>query len=309
MEIPSLIGILGPTACGKTALAIELARRIDGEIISADSRQVYRGMDIGTGKDKEEYRSGGAEVICHVIDVVDPDQEYNVYLFRKDFISSAERILERKKRPILCGGTGLYLEAILKNYDFQDIPKNQALADMLSKQSDQELERHLRSIKKLHNKTDLTDRSRMIKAIMIAEYMQGQPEARETINIGKKCLFGIRYERDTVRSRITERLEQRLANGMVEEVEQLMAAGISKERLLSFGLEYRFITQMLIGQITKEEMYERLKIAIHQFSKRQMTWFRGMERRGIEIKWIEGEWEKEQKIEFMQSQLSVENIV
>jgi tRNA dimethylallyltransferase len=293
----NLVTVLGHTAGGKTAFAAHLADRIDGEIISADSRQVYRGMDIGTGKDYDDYLVGGKRVPVHLIDILDAGYEYNLYLFKQDFLRVYTDVVERGKMPLLCGGSGLYIEAVLRNYKLLHVPLNQELRNDLEKKSYEELAAILKLYGPLHNVTDTVNRKRLIRAIEIAIY-QGTETSDSTGEYDLVPLvLGIRFERMVRRRRITERLQHRLKNGMVEEVESLLKEGVPAERMEYYGLEYRFITQYLLQKVTYDEMVDRLNSAIHQFSKRQMTYFRGMERRGIPIHWIEGALEMEDKLE------------
>jgi len=283
-----LITILGPTACGKTKLAAALAGKIDGEIISADSRQVYRKMTIGTGKDLEDYFVGGRRVPYHLIDIADAGEEYNLFRFVADFKIAFSDILSRKKVPVLCGGTGLYIEAVIKNYAVPDVPFNEELRKSLEKKTDEDLKRILESYKSLHNETDTENRRRLLRAIEIAHFSAEKTLEKDGFLTGKQFVFGINMPREIVRQRITERLQHRLNNGMIGEVEDLLQSGISPSRLIRYGLEYKYITQYLLREYSYDEMFRQLNIAIHQFSKRQMTWFRGMERRGITIMWIDG---------------------
>lgn len=292
----NLVTVLGHTAGGKTAFAAHLADRIDGEIISADSRQVYRGMDIGTGKDYDDYLVGKKRVPVHLIDILDAGYEYNLYLFKQDFLRVYTDVAERGRMPLLCGGSGLYIEAVLRNYKLLHVPVNQELRNDLEKKSYEELTAILKLYGPLHNVTDTVNRKRLIRAIEISMY-----QGTETSDSGGYDLvplvLGIRFERVERRRRITGRLHHRLKNGMVEEVETLLKKGVPAERMEYYGLEYRFVTQYLLQKVTYDEMVERLNTAIHQFAKRQMTYFRGMERRGIPIHWIEGALELENKLE------------
>jgi len=291
-----MITILGPTATGKTNFAAHIAAKLKGEIISADSRQVYKGMDIGTGKDYDDYIVDSQPLPYHLIDIVDPGYEYNVYEFRRDFMAAYNDILSREKLPILCGGTGMYIESILKGYSLMNVKFNNELRDKLQSKTDNELVEILNSFKVPHNITDTSDRIRLIRAIEIQEYYKVHPdEALEHEQIDS-TIFGISLERQLVRERITERLHQRLENGMVEEVERLIDEGVSSESLMFYGLEYKFITKYILGEISYDVMVKRLNIAIHQFSKRQMTWFRKMERAGFQINWIDGELPMEEKL-------------
>jgi tRNA dimethylallyltransferase len=282
----SLICILGPTASGKTLFAAHLAHAVDGEIISADSRQVYRGMDIGTGKDYEDYRVGGAVVPFHLIDIVDAGEEYNVFQYQKDFFSVFREISERGLMPILCGGTGMYIESVLKNYQLLQVPLNESLRKELENEATEALSLQLKSYKNPHNTTDSIIRKRIIRAIEIEEYLLRHPESPEIIPEINPVIFGMDIDRELRREKITTRLKQRLKSGMIEETEHLLASGISPEKLEFYGLEYKFLSRFAEGKITYEEMFNSLNIAIHQFAKRQMTWFRKMEREGTIIHWI-----------------------
>lgn len=294
----NLIVILGPTATGKTGLAVRIANELNGEIISADSRQVYRGMDIGTGKDLEEYELAGQKIPYHLIDILNPSEDYSVFHFQQNFYKSYNDIISRNKIPILCGGTGLYIESILLKYDMPAVAPDFDLRNDLAHKSLENLIKQLKSINvKLHNTTDLTSKKRVIRAIEIAKNSPKSNETGQKGEIENSTVLGVNYPREIVRKRITERLHYRLENGMIEEVEELVKSGISFERLDYFGLEYRFIGKFLQRVISRGEMIKKLNIAIHQFSKRQMTFFRRMERRGITINWIEnGDFEKAMEI-------------
>ena len=281
-----LITILGPTACGKTSFAANLAYHLDAEIISADSRQVYRRMDIGTGKDLSEYTVQGKQIPYHLIDIVEPGYKYNVYEYQRDFLTAYEAIRSRGKRIILCGGTGLYLESILRGYRLSTVPQNLALRQALESKSLAELTTILRSYKALHNTTDVDTAQRAIRAIEIEEHYRQHTKAERPFPTLHCLTLGLSIEREARRKRITKRLKQRLSAGMIEEVQALLASGVSPEDLIYYGLEYKYVTQHLQGRISKEELFHVLEIAIHQFAKRQMTWFRGMERRGITIHWF-----------------------
>ena len=298
-----MIVILGPTACGKTALAVHLAEAVKGEIISADSRQVYRGMDIGTGKDLNEYSLNGKDIPYHLIDICNPGEEYNVFRFQKDFLSAYQTILNQAKIPILCGGTGFYIESVLKGYELVEVPVDNELRNELSTKSNEELIEMLSSHRKLHNITDTEDRNRLIRAIEIETHKT--PAERISLPKITGMIFGLKYEREVVRQRITERLKQRLDNGMIEEVQSLLNKGVAEERLLTYGLEYKYITLYLRNQLSYDEMFRLLNIAIHQFAKRQMTWFRKMERSGISIHWIDGKLSMEEKIETIYKAISI----
>jgi tRNA dimethylallyltransferase len=286
----NLIVILGPTASGKTRLASKLAHDLNGEVISADSRQVYRKMNIGTGKDLREFVIDGWEVPYHLIDVEDPQNEFNLFEFHKRFFLIFDDLRKRNVLPVLVGGTGLYLESILCQYDLPEAPVNQNRRDELNGKTMEELRQRLWELKpQLHNRTDLDDRERLIRAIEIElarQDVQKTGMAGQEVNA---AVFGIRWERAELRRRITRRLDERLDQGMVEEVASLHAHGLSWARLESFGLEYRFISQYLQHKITYPEMKEKLNIAIHQFAKRQDTWFRRMERKGVAIHWLPGD--------------------
>lgn len=292
-----LITILGPTASGKTPLAAALASRLDSEIISADSRQVYRGMDLGTGKDLADYTVAGKTIPYHLIDIVDPGYKYNVFEYQRDFLQAYQSVRERGKLPILCGGTGLYLEAVLKGYRLIPVPENPELRDRLSDKSLDELTRILSSYKKLHNSTDVDTVKRAIRAIEIEEYYLTQDVEERSFPTINSLIIGVDIDRELRREKITRRLKQRLDEGMVDEVRQLIAGGVSPDDLIYYGLEYKYLTLYAIGELTFEEMFHQLEIAIHQFAKRQMTWFRGMERRGFTIHWIDASLPMEQKVD------------
>jgi len=283
-----LITILGPTACGKTQLAVALAEKIHGEIISADSRQVYRGMTIGTGKDLDDYMINGHRIPYHLIDIAEAGEEYNLFRFMSDFNKAYDEIVNHEKVPIICGGTGMYIEAVLKNYLVPNVPLNEEFRKTLENKTDAELIRMLESYKSLHNDTDTENRRRLIRALEIAHFSSEKKTSGDTGFIGKSFVFGVQMPREVVRKRITERLYKRLNEGMIDEVQALLKAGVSPDRLIRYGLEYKYITQYLLKENSYDEMVRLLNIAIHQFSKRQMTWFRGMERRGTTITWIDG---------------------
>ena len=281
-----LITILGPTASGKTALAAALAARLDTEIISADSRQLYRGMDIGTGKDLADYVVDGKSIPYHLIDICDPGYKYNVFEYQHDFFRVFTSLRDRGLVPILCGGTGLYIEAVLKGYKLLDVPPNPALRERLREKSLPELEILLASYKVLHNKTDVDSVQRAIRAIEIEEFYRTQaPDVREYAPLNS-LLVGVAIDRELRREKISKRLRARLDEGMVDEVRRILSNGVAPEDLIYYGLEYKFLTLYIIGKLTYEEMVSQLEIAIHQFAKRQMTWFRGMERRGCTIHWL-----------------------
>jgi tRNA dimethylallyltransferase len=291
-----MITILGPTASGKTAFAAHLAYALDGEVISADSRQVYRGMSIGTGKDLLEYTVNGKPVPYHLIDIADPGYEYNIYQYQQDFLIAYHDITSRGKRPILCGGSGMYLESVLKKYRLGKINTSVETLESLSQKTDMELKDLLLSRKSQHNTTDLLDRQRMIRAILIS--MTWDENAGEIIfpEHMTSYIFGIHWERALLRERITDRLKTRLDHGLIEEVKELLNKGLTTEQLKFYGLEYRYITLYIENKLDYNEMFRLLNIAIHQFVKRQMTWFRKMERSGLMIHWIEGTMTMDEKI-------------
>lgn len=287
-----MITILGPTASGKTSLAAALAARIDAEIISADSRQVYRGMTIGTGKDLDDYRQGDRLIPYHLIDICEPGTKYNLFQYQQDFHLIYNNIVARGVRPILCGGTGLYIESVLKGYALSPVPQNQALRDELADKSLAELTEMLEDLKRrnhsvMHNRTDVDTAQRAIRAIEIETYNLEHPTDNRTLPPIDSVIIGVDINREERRRKITLRLKQRLEEGMVDEIRQLLDRGIAPENLIYYGLEYKFVTEYVIGKTSYEEMFRQLEIAIHQFAKRQMTWFRGMERRGFTIHWID----------------------
>ncbi len=299
----NLISILGATASGKTSVAALLATKIDGEIISADSRQVYRGMTIGTGKDIEDYCVQGVNVPYHLVDIVDAGYQYNVFEFQRDFIIVFDKIIEKNKMPILCGGSGMYLEAVLKGYKLINVPVNDQLRQQLLGKSLNELSTILKQYKVLHNKTDVDTVKRAIRAIEIEEYYATHPQIDQYFPDIQSLVFGIEFERQTRRQRISQRLKNRLDNGLVDEVRYLLNAGLTPDQLVYYGLEYKYLTQYIIGQMSYNEMFSQLETAIHQFSKRQMTWFRRMEKQGIIIHWIDGQIPDEQKVEFIKKKM------
>ncbi len=289
MPTTDFITILGPTASGKTGVAVKMAAEIDAEIISADSRQVYRRMDLGTGKDLEDYCINGKNIPYHLIDIAEPGTKYNVYEYQKDFLQAYNDIRSRGKKVIVCGGTGLYLESVLRSYRLSPVPQNPELRENLSGKSLEELTHILSQYKTLHNTTDVDSAQRAIRAIEIAEYYKHTPIDDRPFPTLNSYVIGIDVDRETRRQRISARLKQRLDNGMVDEVKRLLAEGIPADDLIYYGLEYKYLTLYAIGEMSYEEMFRQLEIAIHQFAKRQMTWFRGMERRGIEIHWMKPE--------------------
>ena len=312
-----MITILGPTASGKTPLAAALAQQINGEIISADSRQVYRRMDIGTGKDLADYtvHGSGSMVQClsltinqepltipyHLIDICEPGTKYNLFQYQQDFFDAYQDIIGRGKTPILCGGTGLYIEAVLKGYQLSPVPQNPELRARLEGKTLDELTEMLVELKAkngsvMHNKTDVDSCQRAIRAIEIEEYNLHTPTPKRELPPIDSLIVGVNIDREARREKITRRLKARLEEGMIEEVRGLLAEGIPAEDLIYYGLEYKFVTEYLVGKMTYDEMFQRLEIAIHQFAKRQMTWFRGMERRGFTIHWIDALQPMEEKV-------------
>lgn len=291
-----LITVLGPTASGKTAFAVALARTLDGEIISADSRQIYRRMDIGTGKDLSEYCVNGKPIPYHLIDIRDPGDKYTLFDYQHDFHLVLKDILSRNKRPILCGGTGLYIESVLKGYHLPDVPVNPELRKSLEGKSLKELTSILQSYRPLHNTTDIDTRKRAIRAIEIAHFQAQQTTPTHEFPPLESTLLGLYIDRELRREKITARLNARLQGGMIDEVQQLIGSGVSPDDLIYYGLEYKYVTLFVLGTISYEEMFRQLEIAIHQFAKRQMTWFRGMERRGVPIHWIDATLPMPQKL-------------
>ena len=291
-----LITIIGPTASGKTAFAAALAARLDTEIISGDSRQVYRSMDIGTGKDLADYVVDGKQIPYHLIDICNPGDKYNVFEYQHDFHKAFEEIQKKGKLPILCGGTGMYIESVLRGFKLLDVPQNPSLRESLKGKSLAELEQILASYKFLHNKTDVDSAQRAIRAIEIEEFYKTEaPDKREYAPINS-LIIGVDIDRELRREKISKRLRTRLDEGMVDEVRAILATGVKPEDLIYYGLEYKFLTLYIIGQLTYDEMVSQLEIAIHQFAKRQMTWFRGMERRGLHIHWLDATLPTDEKI-------------
>lgn len=293
----NLITILGPTASGKTGLAVSLSHTLDTEIISADSRQVYRGMDLGTGKDIEEYTMQGVQVPYHLIDIMDAGSKYNVYEFKKDFNLAFQDISVKGKIPILCGGSGLYIEAVLKDYKFIEVPSNATLREELEAKSLKELADMLKSLKSLHNKSDIETKRRVIRAIEIELYYKVNQDIQDDGIVINSLVIGVDIERELRRTRISQRLKTRLDNGMINEVHKLLNSGINPEDLIYYGLEYKYLTLHIIGQLSYDEMFTKLEIEIHQFAKRQMTWFRKMERNGIKINWIDSQLPNNEKVQ------------
>jgi tRNA dimethylallyltransferase len=300
-DSPVMITILGPTATGKTRLAAQVAQQVNGDIISADSRQVYRGMDIGTGKDYDDYVVEGQKIPFHLVDIADPGYEYSVFEFREDFYKAYAEIVRRQKQPILCGGTGLYLEAVISGYKMVKVPENTGLRGKLTGKTPDELNRILSEYRDVHNVTDSTDIGRTIRAIEIEEFHKANPLQQSDFPQIETVIFGLQFDRQIIRQRITERLKNRLENGMIEEVRNLLDAGLQPAQLSFYGLEYRFLTDFVTGNISYNEMFTLLNTAIHQFAKRQMTWFRRMEKKGLTIHWIDGNLSDAQKVEFVLS--------
>ena len=282
-----LITILGPTASGKTTFAAHLASRLDGEIISADSRQIYRGMDIGTGKDLIDYTVGNKHIPYHLIDIREAGDKYTLFNYQHDFHKVYNEILSRDKTPILCGGTGLYIESVLKGYHLPDVPENPELRKSLEPKSLGELAQILSLYKTLHNTTDTDTKKRAIRAIEIADFQSKHSASKLDYPSIESVVIGIDIDRESRRQKISSRLKKRLDEGMIEEVKSLLDKGVSSDDLIYYGLEYKFVTLYVIGEISYEEMFSQLEIAIHQFAKRQMTWFRGMEKRGFTIHWLD----------------------
>ena len=283
-----MLTILGPTAGGKTSVAARMAYILDGEIISADSRQVYRGMDLGTGKDLADYVVEGKKIPYHLIDIVDAGYKYNVFEYQHDFIKVYFELKSRNIFPVFCGGSGMYLDAVLKGYKLINVPVNNELRLELEEKTDDELIKILSSFKKLHNTSDNDTRKRMIRAIEIERYYESNKDIDHSFPKINSLIVGVKYDRNSRRKRITERLKQRLDEGMVDEVRRIITSGVSPEDLMYYGLEYKYLTKYVIGEITYNEMFRQLETAIHQFAKRQMTWFRRMEKKGFVIHWLDG---------------------
>ncbi len=298
-----MITILGPTASGKTPFAAALAYELNSEIISADSRQIYRQMDLGTGKDLADYTVNGRAIPYHLIDIAEPGYKYNVFEYQRDFLAAYEDIRQRGLLPILCGGTGMYLESVLKGYKLMPVPENPELRARLANCSLEELTRQLSQYKTLHNSTDVDTVKRAIRAIEIEEYYAAHPVPEREFPSLKSLIIGVDIDRELRREKITRRLKQRLDEGMVDEVRKLIEQGIHPDDLIYYGLEYKYLTLYVTGQLTFDEMFRGLEIAIHQFAKRQMTWFRGMERRGFTIHWVQAELPMEEKIAFVKKKL------
>jgi tRNA dimethylallyltransferase len=292
----NLLVVTGPTASGKTKLAVTVAKHMDGEIISADSRQVYKGMDIGTGKDYDDYILDGVSIPCHLMDIAEPGYKYNVFEYQRDFLKIYEDLKIREVFPIVSGGSGMYVDSIISGYRMFEVAPDNELRSMLEKKSIEELREILLSFKSLHNSTDTDSKKRLIRAIEIEHFTKNHQASRPVFPKLKSLVVGVSVDRETRRKRISERLHCRLENGMVDEIRKLIEKGVRHETLLYYGLEYKYVTLYLMGSISREEMIHDLEIAIHQFAKRQMTWFRGMERRGININWIDGLLPMEEKV-------------
>ncbi|MBP1673456.1 MAG: tRNA ((37)-N6)-dimethylallyltransferase MiaA [Bacteroidetes bacterium] len=292
-----IITILGPTATGKTRIAALLAKESDGEIVSADSRQVYKGMDIGTGKDLSEYQIDGYHIPFHLIDIVEPGIEYNVFRYQQLAYQAIQHIQQKGKSVILCGGSGMYIDALLKGYKLFPVPENLLLRSTFETYSDENLSEQLAQYKSLHNHTDTETRVRLIRALEIEYYYSEHPEIQEIAQPIPSIIFGLNGDRDLIRSKITKRLHERLETGMIDEVKSLIDRGVDINQLIRYGLEYKYVTQYILGELDFNTMFNRLNIAIHQFSKRQMTWFRKMEREGFLIHWIDISFTEEQKMD------------
>ena len=311
LPMNKIITILGPTASGKTELAAALAADIGGEIISADSRQVYEGMDIGTGKDLSDYHVNGIDIPYHLIDICKPGTKYNLFRYQQDFHTAYEKVCARGAIPILCGGTGLYIEAVLKGYALSPVPQNEALRKELYGHSLEELTQTLKKLKRengsvMHNRSDVDTVKRAVRAIEIEEYNRVHPLPERQMPPIDALIVGVAIDREERRRKITYRLLRRLNEGMVEEIRGLLNRGIEAEDLIYYGLEYKYVTEYVVGRLSYDEMFDCLEIAIHQFAKRQMTWFRGMERRGFVIHWLDAGLPMEEKIQKIKERLSCE---
>lgn len=303
-----LITILGPTASGKTAFASALAAEMDTEIISGDSRQIYRRMDLGTGKDLADYTFQGKQIPYHLIDICEPGYKYNLFEYQHDFFEAYESVRAKGKLPVLCGGTGLYIESVLKAYRLFAVPENKTLRESLADKSLAELTQMLEQYKNLHNTTDVDTVKRAIRAIEIEEYYLSKEADQNEFAPLNSLIIGVDIDRELRREKISKRLKTRFDEGMLQEVQSLLDEGIAPEDLIYYGLEYKYMTQHLIGNISFDEMYNGLEIAIHQFAKRQMTWFRGMERRGFSIHWIDASIPNTEKIEIVKNLLNKQDI-
>lgn len=294
--IYDLLVVTGPTASGKTSLAAAIANKVGGEIISADSRQVYRGMNLGTGKDYNDYLIDDNRIPCHLIDIAEPGYKYNVFEYQRDFNKVYSNLIARKVFPVVCGGSGMYADSIISGYKMFEVPPDSGLRIKLEKKSMNELIEILSTYKDLHNTTDIDTRKRVIRAIEIEHFNRNSGKQKGDFPEFRSLVVGILFDRELRRKRITERLKKRLDAGMVDEVKNLIDTGVNSETLIYYGLEYKFITLYLTGKLSYEEMVRDLETAIHQFAKRQMTWFRGMERKGIKIHWIDGQLSMEEKV-------------
>ena len=303
-----IITILGPTATGKTHIAALLAHKLGAEIVSADSRQVYRNMDIGTGKDLLDYHVDGSQIPFHLIDVVEPGVEYNVFQYQQAASKAIKEIQSRETPVILCGGSGMYLEALLKGYKLFPVPTNIDLRNQFQKQSFDDLSKLLATYRPLHNNTDIEIPDRLYRALEIEIYYQNHPELQEISTPIPSIIFGLHGDRDAIRKKITKRLKERLEGGMIEEIKNLIEKGVDQNQLIRYGLEYKFVTLYLQGELNYNTMFEKLNIAIHQFSKRQMTWFRKMEREGFLIDWIDISLSDTEKLEYIQQQLLTKKV-
>lgn len=284
-----LISVIGPTASGKTRLAVRLAAALGREVLSADSRQVYRGMDIGTGKDLDEYVLNGKRIPCHLIDIREPGYRYSVFEYQRDFLKAFRNLESRGVGGVLCGGSGLYVEAAVKGYELREVPRNEALRAQLAGLGLEELTRRLAALKRLHNTTDVDTPQRAVRAIEIELYYRDHPREAFDYPVFDNLYIGLAVSRETRRRRIDGRLRQRLDAGLVDEVRGLLARGVTPDDMFFYGLEYKHVTRYLLGEVSYGDMVQALNTAIHQFAKRQMTWFRGMERRGARIHWVDGE--------------------
>ncbi len=294
-----LITILGPTASGKTSFAAALAYELNTEIISGDSRQIYKGMDIGTGKDLIDYTVKGKQIPYHLIDIVEPGYKYSIFEYQRDFLTVYNQLKDRNITPILCGGSGLYLESVLDSYELAQVPKNPKLRQELKNKSLKELSEILSQYKTLHNTTDIDTTNRAIRAIEIEMYYAKEKLPQRGFPELKSLIIGVDIERDLRRKKITNRLKERLEEGMIQEVQHLLDKGLTPDDLIYYGLEYKFVTQHIIGELSFEEMFKQLEIAIHQFAKRQMTWFRRMERKGFNIHWIDASLPMSKKVDIV----------
>jgi len=293
----NVIVITGPTATGKTRLAALVADRLGSEIISADSRQVYRGMDVGTGKDLSDYIVDGHRIPAHLLDIVDAGYRYNVYEYQRDFLKVFEEMTGRGCLPVVCGGSGMYVDSIVSGYRLIQVPVNNPLRTLLDGRSLEELTEILAQYKSLHNRTDVDTVKRAVRAIEIADYYTHHPVDEKPFPVKNPLVIAVFFDRETRRQRISSRLQSRLEGGMIEEVQRLLADGVHPEDLLYYGLEYKYVTLYLVNKMSYDEMAQKLEVEIHRFAKRQMTWFRGMERRGIAINWIDGQLPDEEKVE------------